>query len=84
MFVKENSDTKKKERDLSKISKSRNSLRYYTHHWNTTNFHVNNMQHIGSLTEIWIEMASVLENTKILFETHPGVRANELVNYFTQ
>ena len=42
------------------------------------------MQHIGSLTEIWIEMASVLENTKILFETHPGVRANELVNYFTQ
>ena len=42
------------------------------------------MQHIGSLTEIWIEMASVLENTKILFETHPGVTANELVYYFTQ
>ena len=84
MLVKENSDIKKKERDLSKISKSRNSLRYYTQQENTTNFHVNNMQHIGSLTEIWIEIASVLGNTKILFETHPGVRANELVNYFTQ
>ena len=40
------------------------------------------MQH-ESLTEKLIEMFSQLENTKIHFEPHPGVRANELVIYFT-
>ena len=29
-----------------------------------------NVQHIGFLTEKWIEMASLLGNTKILFEPH--------------
>ena len=34
------------------------------------------MQHIGSLTEKWIEMASFLGNTKILFEPHPDMQTH--------
>ena len=41
------------------------------------------MQNIWSFTEKALEMASLLGNTKIIFEPHPDVKVNELVNYFT-
>ena len=46
------------------------------------------MQHIGSLTEKWIEMVSPLGNTKILFEPHPKkcniTRFGEMNLYITK
>ena len=41
------------------------------------------MQHIGSLSEQWRELTSLLRNTKLVFEPRTDVRANELRNYFT-
>ena len=82
MFVKENPDKKKKkkERGLTEISKSTKYLRNTTSREYHTCFLETNVKHIGSLPEKWIEMTSLLGNTKIL---HPDARANKLVNYFT-
>ena len=41
------------------------------------------MEHIGSLTEQWRKMFSLLGNKEILFKLYTDVRANKLTSYFT-